>query len=108
MLQEYDFLLYHIPGKDNTKADILSRLIKLDTSNDNTKVEMFKDRILIRKIQEETAVYEETLIDNRRLKVTADIILLEDIKECKRKESQVLQEMEKQLKKLQENDGIIY
>jgi hypothetical protein len=23
MLQEYNFLLQHIPGKDNTKADIL-------------------------------------------------------------------------------------
>jgi hypothetical protein len=46
MLQEYNFLLQHIPGKNNTKADILSRLIKLDTSNNNTEVEMFKDRIL--------------------------------------------------------------
>jgi hypothetical protein len=64
MLQEYDFLLQHIPGKDNTKADILSRLIKPDTSNDNTEVEMFKDRILIQKIQEGITVYEEMLIDN--------------------------------------------
>jgi hypothetical protein len=64
MLQEYNFLLQHIPGKDNTKADILSRLIKLDTSNNNTEVEMFKDRILIQKIQKETMVYKETLIDN--------------------------------------------
>jgi hypothetical protein len=64
MLQEYDFLLRHVLGKDNTKADILSRLIKPNTSNDNTEVEMFKDRILIRKIQEENTVYEEMLIDN--------------------------------------------
>jgi hypothetical protein len=64
MLQEYNFLSRHIPGKDNTKVDILSRLIKPDTSNDNTEVEMFKDRILIQKIQEETMVYKETLIDN--------------------------------------------
>jgi hypothetical protein len=47
MLQEYNFLLQHILGKDNTKADILSRLIKPNTSNNNTEVEMFKDRILI-------------------------------------------------------------
>jgi hypothetical protein len=108
MLQEYDFLLRHIPGKDNTKADILSRLIKPDTSNDNTEVEMFKDRILIQKIQEETTVYEETLINNRRIKITADTMLLEDIRGCKRRESRVVQEMEKQLKKLWENDGVIY
>jgi hypothetical protein len=108
MLQEYDFLLRHIPGKDNTKADILSRLIKPDTSNDNTEVEMFKDRILIRKIQEETTVYEETLIDNQRIKITADATLLEDIRGCKRRESRVVKEMEKQPKKLWEKDGVIY
>jgi hypothetical protein len=107
MLQEYDFLLQHIPGKDNTKADILSKLIKPDTSNNNTEVEMFKDRILIRKIQEEITVYEETLIDNRRIKITADAMLLEDIRGCKRRESRVVQEMEKQLKKLWENDGVM-
>jgi hypothetical protein len=108
MLQEYNFLLQHIPGKDNTKADILSRLIKPDTSSDNTEVEMFKDRIFIQKIQEETMVYKGTLIDNWRIKITADIMLLEDIKGCKGRESRVLQEMEKHPKKLWENDGVIY
>jgi hypothetical protein len=44
--------------------NILSRLIKPDTSNNNTEVEMFKDRILIWKIQEETMVYKGTLINN--------------------------------------------
>jgi hypothetical protein len=53
-------------------------------------------------------VYKETLIDNRRIKITADAMLLEDIKGCKRRESRVVQEMEKQLKKLWENDGVIY
>jgi hypothetical protein len=69
---------------------------------------MFKDRILIPKIQEETMVYERTLIDNQSMEITADIMLLEDIRECKRRESRVLQEMEKQLKKLWENNGVIY
>ncbi|KAF7771012.1 hypothetical protein Agabi119p4_6986 [Agaricus bisporus var. burnettii] len=40
MLQEYDFLLRHIPGKTNTKADILSRIIKPDTSEDNKNVSL--------------------------------------------------------------------
>jgi hypothetical protein len=96
------------PRKYNAKADILSRLIKLDTSNDNTEVEMFKNRILIRKIQEETMVYKGTLIDNQSLEITADITLLEDIRRCKRRELRVLQEMEKQLKKLWENNRVIY
>jgi hypothetical protein len=69
---------------------------------------MFKDRILIQKIQEETTVYEETLISNRRIEITADAMLLEDIRGCKRRESRIVQEMEKQPRKLWENDGIIY
>jgi hypothetical protein len=48
------------------------------------------------------------LIDNQRIKITADATLLEDIRGCKRRESRVVQEMEKQLKKLWENDGVIY
>jgi hypothetical protein len=47
MLQEYNYSLRHIPGKTNTKADILSWLFKSDTSHDNENVEMFKDRIFI-------------------------------------------------------------
>jgi hypothetical protein len=69
---------------------------------------MFKDRILIQKIQEETTVYKETLINNQRIEITADATLLEDIRGCKRRESRVVQEMEKQPKKLWENDGVIY
>jgi hypothetical protein len=69
---------------------------------------MFKDRILIQKIQEETMVYEETLIGNWRIEITADAMPLEDIRGCKRRESRVVQEMEKQPKKLWENDGVIY
>jgi hypothetical protein len=53
-------------------------------------------------------VYKETLINNQRIKITADATLLEDIKGCKRGESRVVQEMEKQPKKLWENDGVIY
>jgi ribosomal protein L36 len=69
---------------------------------------MFKDRILIQKIQEENLVYEEMLINNRRIEIAADVMLLEDIRGCKRRELRVVQEMEKQLKKLWENDGVIY
>jgi hypothetical protein len=53
-------------------------------------------------------VYEGTLINNQSIKITANITLLEDIKGCKRRESRVLQEMEKQPKKLWESDGVIY
>ena len=34
-LQDYDFILRHIPGKTNTKADILLRKDQVDTKEDN-------------------------------------------------------------------------
>ncbi|KAF7762552.1 hypothetical protein Agabi119p4_9145 [Agaricus bisporus var. burnettii] len=87
MLQEYDFLLRHISGKTNTKADILSRLIKPNTSNDNRGVEMFKEKIF---------------------EILADETLLEKIRKCERRETRVLEEMKKEPEKVWENKGIIY
>ena len=37
-LQDYDFVLWHIPGKMNTKANILSRKDHIDTTEDNIDV----------------------------------------------------------------------
>jgi len=47
-LQDYDFILQHIPGKMNTKADILSRKDQVDTKEDNKDVQLLKD-ILVAK-----------------------------------------------------------
>ncbi|EKM73218.1 hypothetical protein AGABI1DRAFT_135315 [Agaricus bisporus var. burnettii JB137-S8] len=99
MLQEYDFLLRHIPGKTNTKADILSRLIKPDTSNDNRGVEMFKEKMFIRRLEESTPIYDVTLLHNRRFEILADETVLEKIRKCERRETRVLEEMKKQPEK---------
>ncbi|KAF7785180.1 hypothetical protein Agabi119p4_1345 [Agaricus bisporus var. burnettii] len=108
MLQEYDFLLRHIPGKTNTKADILSRLIKPDTSNDNRGVEMFKEKMFIRRLEESTPIHDVTLLHNRRFEILADETVLEKIRKCERRETRVLEEMKKQPEKVWENKGIIY
>ena len=42
-LQDYDFVLQHIPGKTNTKADILSRKDQVDTKNNNKNVQILKE-----------------------------------------------------------------
>jgi len=48
-LQDYDFVLQHIPGKTNTKADILSRKDQVDTKEDNKDVQLLKDEIWARR-----------------------------------------------------------
>ena len=44
-LQDYDFILRHILGKTNTKADILSRKDQVDTKEDNKDVQILKDEM---------------------------------------------------------------
>ena len=44
-LQDYDFTLKHIPGKTNTKADILSWKEQVNTKEDNKEVQLLKDEM---------------------------------------------------------------
>jgi len=44
-LQDYGFILWHIPGKTNIKADILSRKDQVDTTEDNKNVKLLKDEL---------------------------------------------------------------
>jgi len=48
-LQDYDFILQHIPGKTNTKANILSRKEQVNTKEDNKDVQLLKDEMWTRK-----------------------------------------------------------
>jgi len=44
-LQDYNFVLRHIPGKTNTKADILSRKDHVNTTDDNKDVQILRDEM---------------------------------------------------------------
>ena len=44
-LQDYDFILKHIPGKTNMKADILSWKEQVDTKEDNKDVQLLKEEL---------------------------------------------------------------
>ena len=44
-LQDYDFILQHIPEKMNTKADILSRKNQVNTKEDNKDVQLLKEEL---------------------------------------------------------------
>ena len=48
-LQDYNFILWHISGKSNTKADILSRKDHIDTIEDNKDIQMLKKEMWMRK-----------------------------------------------------------
>ena len=48
-LQDYDFTLQHIPGKTNTKADILSRKDQVNTKEDNKNIQMLKEELWTRR-----------------------------------------------------------
>ena len=46
-LQDYDFTLQHIPGKTDTKADILSRREKVNIKEDNQDTQILKEELWI-------------------------------------------------------------
>jgi len=46
-LQDYHFTLQHIPGKTNTKADILSRREKVNTKEDNQDIQILKEELWV-------------------------------------------------------------
>jgi len=48
-LQDYNFILWHISGKTNTKADILSRKDLIDTQENNKDVQMLKEELWTRR-----------------------------------------------------------
>jgi len=52
-LQDYDFTLQHIPGKINTKADILLRKDQVNTQDDNKDVQLLKEELWNRRITAE-------------------------------------------------------
>ena len=90
-LQDYDFILRHIPGKTNTKADILSRKDQVNTKEDNKDIQLLKDELWSRKIVGEIQVF-----DNRKMVEETDII--KRIMKNGTREKEVLQA-------LQNNDG---
>ena len=87
-LQDYDFKLKHIPGKTNTKADILSRKDQVDTKEDNKDVQLLKNDIWARKT---TA---KIMMLGRKVKPEEDDILRKICKNNTR-EKEVVQALER-------------
>ena len=67
-LQDYNFILWHILEKANTKADILSRKDQVNTQDDNKDVQMLKDELWTRRtIAEVTILQRKEAIENSSL-----------------------------------------
>ena len=88
-MQDYGFILRYIPGKTNTKADILSRKDQVDTKEDNKDVQLLKDEMWSRKIVGKIRVF-----DNRKVVEKMDII--KRIKKNGTREKEVLQALQKE------------
>jgi len=68
-LQDYDFTLWHIPEKTNTKADILSRKNQVNMKEDNKNIQLLKEGLWSRR---KTA--EITMIGRKTMAEECDVI----------------------------------
>jgi len=100
-LQDYDFILKHIPGKTNTKVDILSRKEQVNTKEDNKDVQLLKEELW----QRRTTV-EITMI--KRKMTVEEGNILKEIKRNITREKEVVQALKKEDSLTWEEDGVVY
>ena len=94
-------MLKHIPGKTNTKADILSRKEQVNTKEDNKYVQLLKEELW----QQRTTV-EITMIKRKMTVEEGDI--LKEIKRNITREKEVVQALKKEDGLTWEEDGVVY
>ena len=92
-LQDYNFTLWHIPGKTNMKADILSRREKVNMKEDNQDIQMLKEKLWIWRTtnQDRTPI---VLLRQEHLQVMKERIQ-EQIKKIQTREQEVTRQLEK-------------
>jgi len=100
-LQDYNFTLKHIPGKTNTKVDILSRKDQVNTKEDNKDVQLLKD-----KLWQQRMTAEITMIKRRTIEEESDI--LKEIKRNTTREKEVVQALKKEDSLTWEEDRVVY
>ena len=93
-LQNYDFTLKHIPGKTNTKADILSWKEQVNTKEDNKDVQLLKDEMWTRKTTAKVTMWGRKVI-------TEESNIIKRIRKNNTREKKIVQTLKK-------NDGVAY
>ena len=66
-LQDYNFTLWHIPGKINTKVDILLRKDQVETKEDNKDVQMLKKELWTRRTTAKVTIIRNRMTDNMNI-----------------------------------------
>ena len=100
-LQDYDFTLKHIPGKTNTKADILSRKDQVNTKEDNKDVQLLKDKLWQQKTTAKVIIIKEN-------KIREENKILKKIRRNATRENEVVQALERNNGLTWEEDGVVY
>ena len=91
----------HIPGKINTKADILSRKDQVNTKEDNKDVQLLKDKLWQRRTTAEITIIGEN-------KAREESRILKKIRRIKTREKEVIQALERNDGTTWEEDGLVY
>ena len=100
-LQDYDFILCHIPGKTNMKVDILSRKEIVDTKEDNKDVQLLKEKLWQqRTIAEITMIKRKTTVEENNI--------LKEIRRNAIREKEVVQALKKEDGLTWEEDRVVY
>ena len=100
-LQDYNFTLQHIPGKTNTKADILSRKDQVNTKEDNKDMQLLKKELWSRRMTAKI-----TMMGRKTTVEECDVI--KEIQRNNTREKKVVQALEKQDRLTWEEDGVVY
>ena len=100
-LQDYDFMLKHIPGKTNMKADILSRKDQVNTKEDNKNVQLLKDKLWQQRMTVEITIMGEN-------KAREESGILKEIRRIETREKEVIQALERNDGTTWEEDGLVY
>jgi len=100
-LQDYDFILCHILGKTNRKADILSRKGTVDTKEDNKDVQLLKE-----KLWQQRTTAEITMI--KRKPTVEENNILKEIRRNTTREKEVVQALKKEDGLTWKEDRVVY
>ena len=99
-LQDYDFILKHIPGKTNTKVDILSWKDQIDTKEDNKNVQLLKDEIWTRKMTAKVTILERMM--------TEESNIIKRIQRNNTREKEIVQVLEKNNRSTWKEERVVY